>query len=202
MRTFLLDDGFLPSSIDLPEETREKVVTQLRLFARSHRDRDFRALRVEGSRRILSLPVDDTYRIVMRRENGDVTLLFIADNNSSSTLVASERKTSPSLSVAAPLDALETLLVEEKYLLLAKHLLSIPVATKDLEFRIPEIEKIIRAHLPPEARRFHNWWANQKSGKRAQAFAWMAAGWLVSKVDFNSGLVKFVRQNLKVEAAG
>jgi hypothetical protein len=29
----------------------------------------------------------------------------------------------------------------------------------------------------------------------------MAAGWLVSKVEVKAGLVRFVRQNLKVEAA-
>ena len=60
-----------------------------------------------------------------------------------------------------------------------------------------EIEEILNAHLPPEARQFHNWWANQKSGKRAQSFAWMAAGWVVSKADIKADLVKFTRQNLQ-----
>jgi hypothetical protein len=95
--------------------------------------------------------------------------------------------------ITASVDALGRLLVEEKYLLLAKHLLDIPRATKGLQFRISEIETIVHAHLPPEARRFPNWWANQKSGKRPQSFAWMAAGWVVSKIDLDSGLVKFVR---------
>jgi hypothetical protein len=94
-------------------------------------------------------------------------------------------------------DALEKLLVEEKYLLLAKHLLTVPAGTKDLEFHIKEIEGIVRAHLPPDARKFPNWWANQKTPKRPQTFAWMAAGWLVSKVDLDGGLVKFSRQNVE-----
>ena len=102
--------------------------------------------------------------------------------------------------VIAPVDALEKLLVEEKYLLLAKHLLTVPAATRDLQFHVAEIEGILHAHLPPEARRFPTWWANQKTGKRPQAFAWMAAGWLVSKVDVDAEFVKFCRQN--AEAGG
>jgi hypothetical protein len=199
MRDFILHDGFLPSCIDLPEETREKIVSQLQVFAKSRRDRDH-AVRVEGSRRILSLPVDDTYRIFLRRENGGATLLFVADGSLSIPEI-SNRERIPGHLVKAPLDALEILLVEGKYLLLAKHLLNVPHATKELQFRVSEIEKIVHAHLPPEARRFHNWWANQRSGKRVHSFAWMAAGWLVSKIDLKVGLVRFVRQNLKVEAA-
>jgi hypothetical protein len=185
----------------LPEETRVKIVSQLHVFAKSRHDRDHGAVRVEGSRNIFSLPVDDTYRIFLRRENGGTTLLFVADGNSFSISELSNRGRIPGHMVQAPLDALETLLVEGKYLSLAKHLLKVPAATRELQFRMSEIEKIVNAHLPPEARRFHNWWANQKSGKRAHSFAWMAAGWLVSKVDVKSGLVRFVRQNLKVEAA-
>lgn len=98
------------------------------------------------------------------------------------------------LKVIAPVDALETLLVEEKYLLRAKHLLTVPAGTTELQFHVAEIEAIVNAHLPPEARRFPNWWANQKTGKRPQAFAWMAAGWLVSKVDIDANLVKFSRK--------
>jgi hypothetical protein len=106
------------------------------------------------------------------------------------------------LTVIAPVEALERLLVEEKYLLLTKHLLAVPAATRDLQFRVAEIEGIVRAHLPPEARRFPNWWANQKTGKRPQAFAWMAAGWLVSKVDIDADLVKFSRQNVEPGGKG
>ena len=83
---------------------------------------------------------------------------------------------------------------------LRKHLLTVPAATRDLQFHIAEIEGIVCAHLPPEARRFPNWWANQKTGKRPQAFAWMAAGWLVSKVDVDGNPVKFSRRRSNVEA--
>src|SRR5215471_21377556 len=104
--------------------------------------------------------------------------------------------------VIARVDALGKLLVEEKYLLLAKHLLTVPAATTDLQFHVAEIEGIVHAHLPPEARRFPNWWANQKTGKRPQAFAWIPAGWLVSKVDVDADLVKFSRHNLEPGGEG
>ena len=67
-------------------------------------------------------------------------------------------------------------------------------ATAELQFHFKEIEEILNAHLPPEARQFVNWWANQKSGKRAHAFAWMAAGWLIPKVDIKADRVTFKRR--------
>jgi len=201
MRDFVLDDAFIQSCIDLPEEVREKIVSQLRAFAGDPRNRDLGIARVEGSKHILTLPVDDTYRILLRREKPMIMLLLVTESDSSSSSVISRRGRGASPMVVAPVDALETLLVEEKYLLLTKYLLQVPAATRELQLQVAAIEKIVHAHLPPEARRFPNWWANQKSGKRAHAFAWMAAGWLASKIDIDGGVVTFVRHNAKVEAA-
>jgi hypothetical protein len=200
MKDFVLDGGFLQSCIDLPEEIREKVVSQLQAFAENPRDRDLGVSRVEGSKQIVSLPVDHTHHIVLRREKSVTTLLFVAENPPTERPL-SKRWASPDPDhiVIAPVDALERLLVEGKYLSLAKHLVNVPAATRELEYKISEIEKILNAHLPPEARRFPNWWANQKSGKRAQAFAWMAAGWLAA-VDIDASVVRF-RRSLKVEGA-
>jgi hypothetical protein len=193
MKDFVLADRFLQSCIDLPEGLRRKIVSQLRALAVDPRDRRLGVARVEGSGSILSLPVDEDYRIFFRREKQVTILLSVADLVSNFWMNAD-------LMVIAPVDALEKLLVEQKYLLLAKHLLTVPAATTDLQFHVAEIEVIVGAHLPPEARRFTNWWANQKTGKRPQAFAWMAAGWLVSKVNVHADLVKFSRQ--KVEPGG
>jgi len=199
MKDFVLDDGFLASCIHLPDTIREKIVSQLQAFTRGYRDRVHGVARVEGAKDLLSVPVDDVYRIILRRERSLTTLLFVTGNNSLSTLVLSKRRISPEHMVIAPLDALETLLVEGKYLLLAKDLLKVRGTIKEVQFRFSDMEGILSAHLPPEARRFTNWWTNQKSGKRAHAFAWMASGWLVSKVDLNADLVKFVRRNREVE---
>jgi hypothetical protein len=195
MKDFVLADRFLQSCIDLPEHLRRKIVSQLRALARDPRDRHLGVARVEGSGNTLSIPVDEDYRIFFRREKHATILLSVADLVSNFVINAD-------LMVIAPVDALERLLVEEKYLLLAKHLLTVPAATTDLQFHVAEIEGIVRAHLPPEARRFPNWWANQKTGKRPHAFAWMAAGWLVSKVDIDADLVKFSRQNVEPGGKG
>ena len=193
MRDFALDNGFLESCIDLPVKIRARIVSKLQAFAKGPRDRDLGVARVEGSKSTLSLPVDEVYCIFLRREKPVTTLLFVDRNDSAATHALSKRGISPDNMIMASVEALETLLVEEKYLLLAKHLLRVPAATRELQFQVAEIEKILNAHLPPEARRFPNWWANQKSGKRAHAFAWIAAGWLVARIDIKSGLVKFVR---------
>jgi hypothetical protein len=195
MKDFVLADRFLQSCIDLPEDLRGKIVSQLRTLARNPRDRRLGIARVEGSGNILLLPVDEEHRIFFRREKQAMILLSVAELVSNFGMKADQM-------VIAPVDALEKLLVEEKYLPLAQHLLTVPAATTDLQFQIAEIEGIVRAHLPPEARRFPNWWANQKTGKRPQAFAWMAAGWLVSKVDVDAGLVKFRRQNVEPGGEG
>jgi len=195
MRDFVLADRFLQSCINLPENLRKEIVSRLRALARDPRDRHLGIARVEGSANVLTLPVDEDYRIFFRREKQAMILLSVADLGSNLWM-------NTDLMVIAPVEALEKLLVEEKYLLLTRHLLAVPAATKDLQFRIAEIEGIVNAHLPPEARRFPNWWANQKTGKRPQAFAWMAAGWLVSKVDVDAGLVKFSRQNIEPGGAG
>jgi hypothetical protein len=195
MKDFILADRFLQSCIDLPEDLRRKIVSRLRALARDPRDRRLGVARVEGSGSILSLPVDEDYRIFFRREKQATILLSVVD-------LVSNFGMNAALMGIAPVDALEKLLVEEKFLLLAKHLLTVPAATTDLQFHVAEIEGIVSAHLPPEARRFPNWWANQKTGKRPQAFAWIAAGWLVNKVDLDAGLVKFSRQNVEPGGEG
>lgn len=200
MRDFVLDSGFLQSCIDLPAEVRARIVRTLRAFTKDPRNRDLGVSRVEGSKQSLSLPVDETYRLLLRRERRVTTLLFVTENVSTATPITSNRGMNIEQMVIAPPDALEALLVEEKYLLLARHLLTVPAENNQIQFRVAEIEEIVNAHLPPEARRFPSWWANQKSGKRAHAFAWMAAGWQVTKVDMNAHLVEFGRRN--VERAG
>ena len=195
MKDFVLGDRFLQSCIDLPEDLRRKIISRLRALARDPRDRRLGIARVEGSVSTLSLPIAEDYRIFFRREKQATILLSVTD-------LVSNFGMNADLMVMAPVDALEKLLVEEKYLLLTKHLLTVPATTTDLQFHVAEIEGIVRAHLPPEARRFPNWWANQKTGKRPQAFAWMAAGWLVSKVDVDAGLMKFSRQNIEPGGKG
>src|SRR5207237_9828995 len=77
MKDFILADRFLQSCIDLPEDLRRKIVSRLRALARDPRDRRLGVARVEGSGSILSLPVDEDYRIFFRREKQATILLSV-----------------------------------------------------------------------------------------------------------------------------
>ena len=187
MKDFVLEASFLRSSVDLPMKVRKEIASQLEVLSRNPRNRDLE--RLAGSNQLHALRIDTGQRIILRLDKSAASLLFVETEgsvyprNSDHQPRAQER-------VIAPVEALETLLVQEKYLPLTRYLLRVDSKTREVEFRFSELEKIINAHLPPEARQFPNWWANQKSGKRAQAFAWMAAGWIVIKVDIKAGWVR------------
>src|SRR5437773_2122458 len=104
MKDFILADRFLQSCIDLPEDLRRKIVSQLRALARDPRDLRLGVARVEGSGGVLSLPVEEDYRIFFRREKQATILLLVAD-------VVSNFGMNADPMVIAPVDALEKLLV-------------------------------------------------------------------------------------------
>jgi len=108
MKDFILADRFLQSCIDLPEDLRRKIVSRLRALARDPRNRRLGVARVEGSGSILSLPVDEGYRIFFRREKQATILLSVAG-------LVSNFGMNADLIVIASVDALEKLLVEEKF---------------------------------------------------------------------------------------
>lgn len=58
-----------------------------------------------------------------------------------------------------------------------------------------QIEDIIGAALPPSARRYGEWWANEDPQDTAhvQAVAWQEAGWKMAGVDLLAEQVFFVR---------
>jgi hypothetical protein len=198
MKDFMLEASFLKSSVDLPMKVRKEIVSQLEVFSRNPGNRNLDLTRLEGSNRLHALRIDSGPRIILRLDKSAASLLFVEIDGS----VYPRSTHSPRVQerVIAPVEALEGLLVQEKYLPLTRYLLQMDSKIREVEFRFVELERIINAHLPPEARQFPNWWANQKSGKRAQAFAWMAAGWIVIKVELKAGLVKL--KNMEVEAAG
>lgn len=193
MKDFLLAEGFLQSCVDLPRTLRRQIVSTLQAFAENPRERNIGVLRVEDSKNLLLLPIDDEHSIILHRRKAVTTLLSVAGKVTPVRFTAVNEKDDM---VIAPVDAIETLLVEEKYLPLARHFLEIDSAIRELRFQFADIEKILNAHLPPEARRFPNWWANQKSGKRPHSFAWTAPGWMVSKVDIKNRVVTFRRKYL------
>ena len=57
-----------------------------------------------------------------------------------------------------------------------------------------EIEALLGARLPPSARRYRPWWANDGGLLRVQAHAWLKAGWRTADVDMAGERVTFERQ--------
>lgn len=55
-----------------------------------------------------------------------------------------------------------------------------------------DIEKILGERLPKSARRYRHWWANDKTGTHSQAYAWLAAGRKVVRVDLLDERVMFI----------
>ncbi len=58
-----------------------------------------------------------------------------------------------------------------------------------------QIEDIIGAALPPSARKYGEWWANEDPQRtmHVQAVAWQEAGWEMAGVDLLAEQVSFVR---------
>ena len=59
-----------------------------------------------------------------------------------------------------------------------------------------EVEELIYNKLPKSAFRYRQWWAN---GGHVQAYAWMNAGYLVKKVDFENKKVTFEIENQNIK---
>lgn len=77
--------------------------------------------------------------------------------------------------------------IGRKYEPLALYLRGRHSPTKVLGF--DQIEAIIRSDLPPSAREYREWWAND--GYHTQARAWMSAGWRVDRIDLPGRTVRF-----------
>jgi hypothetical protein len=63
----------------------------------------------------------------------------------------------------------------KKYEPLREHLASMPADIASVTMSFDEVEDIVGG-LPPSARKFRQWWANDS---KVEARAWRAAGWHV-----------------------
>ncbi len=70
------------------------------------------------------------------------------------------------------------------------HLLRLPPETQEWNSTFNEIEAITGFELPPSARLYRPWWANQSRNgnghSHSQALAWGAAGWETAEVDMSA----------------
>lgn len=77
-----------------------------------------------------------------------------------------------------------------KYNPLRVYLAGRPEAAVRLTFR--KIEEILGTKLPPSARMYHHWWANDSSGNHSQAQAWLGVKRRVTLLDLLEQHVVFV----------
>ena len=79
-----------------------------------------------------------------------------------------------------------------KYSHLYHHLST--TARRDWKASFGEIENILGFELPPSARLYRPWWANQtRGGGHSHALAWQAAGWKTRDVDLEAETLVFER---------
>jgi mRNA-degrading endonuclease RelE of RelBE toxin-antitoxin system len=88
------------------------------------------------------------------------------------------------------IDDLASLVNTRKYLPIARVLLQESQST--IRFSFDALEMIIGDKLPPSARTYRPWWANER-GRRVQASSWLGVGWKVDAVDLGAETVRFVR---------
>lgn len=79
-----------------------------------------------------------------------------------------------------------------KYDPLARHLSDLP--RNDWNPKFDEIEEILKAELPPSARKHRAWWGNATRGNHSQSKGWIDAGWVVKDVDLSSQRVRLERR--------
>ena len=58
-------------------------------------------------------------------------------------------------------------------------------------FSFAQLEQILGCSLPPSARAYQAWWANQRGAGHTQAHSWMEAGWHTGDLDLKSKRVTF-----------
>lgn len=78
-----------------------------------------------------------------------------------------------------------------KYLKLHTHLCGLDA--REWMATFADIEAIIGAKLPPSARYYQAWWANDSS--HSQGAAWAAAGWKTAEVDMDAETAVFRRKD-------
>lgn len=81
-----------------------------------------------------------------------------------------------------------------KYGPLGRFLQATPAGILAYTFSFFQVEQILGANLPTSARKYREWWANERTpGGHVQAQAWLSAGWEVESVSLESEWVRFRR---------
>ena len=82
-----------------------------------------------------------------------------------------------------------------KYAPLQEHIRNLDErGCRDWHTTFTEIEKVIGDSLPPSARNYRQWWANNNEEGR-HSHVWMDLGWETHNVNFAKETVSFIRKN-------
>jgi len=79
-----------------------------------------------------------------------------------------------------------------KHSALGEYLRRLPASENKAELPFGRVEQLIGDDLPPSARTWEPWWANDKTHVQAQA--WMGAGWRMTSLSISDERVTFERQ--------
>lgn len=81
-----------------------------------------------------------------------------------------------------------------KYDPLGRFLEATPAGILAYTFSFFQIEQILGDNLPTSARKYREWWANERSpGGHVQSQSWLSASWEVESVSLESEWVRFHR---------
>jgi len=217
MSEFILRNSFLKSAHVLQKDIAKKVWKALSLFLANpqhpglHYEKlqapsgQWSSIRVDQNYRIILIPGitytvlgyvgrhDDAYEFANLKQPipEDQASMVMAEQPAE---YGGQRKMESAARIS--IEAIGDLLIRTvKYLPLSAHLLSLPETARSIALAFNDIERIIGNSLPPSARTYRAWWANDKS-RHVQASAWMAVGWKTVDVKMAAETVTFERQSM------
>jgi mRNA-degrading endonuclease RelE of RelBE toxin-antitoxin system len=214
--------SFLKSSQELPREMSAPVLRALRNFVNNPLHPGLHLERLSGkASNFWSIRVNDAYRIILQRPESAITIaVYVAKHDEAIRFAERGASAEPILAlteepqivhvsslplpksakphvakekdkaVRIDLQDLESLIKTRKYLPLARALLL--ERGPSAAFTFTQIEYTIGDSLPPAARRWRAWWANDRQ-RHVQASSWLGVGWRVTALDMERETVTFVK---------
>ena len=203
---FLVHPRFVAAAAALQKTEQSRLWKQLGFFLRDRRHPSLNDEPVRGTALgIRCFRLSDSFRVIYRQREEDI-LEILAVSKHDEALRFAERwqpvtekraapeslgfLTLPEISIPIEIPKLRRLVSARKYAPLARFLSQ----RTELQVRLSfvDIERILACTLPPSARRYRPWWANDRS-RHVQALAWLEVGWQTTAVDLERESVLFVR---------
>lgn len=219
IRQFTLTAQFVRAVCKLGEQQRRRVWETLDKFARDPGSPGLNPESLRGTAAGLkSIRVDAGCRIIFSGDQTPVLIYAgshddayhfagrttIAPQEERLLLPSSRRGAVTSETISQPTGgtpvqsaALKGLLLRtKKYLPISALLSDQPPGQQTIDLSFAQIEDLLEAKLPPAARRYSAWWANDTTS-HSHATAWLAVGWRTEHLQLRAERVSFVRPAAK-----